>query len=167
MDISLAGQCRVTAGSALGCTRLQACHRGPCRHCWWSHLFLHINSILSPDQGRTPAFHCGGTVGEGREDGAGWATCRCYYSREAPRRTSGCMRAHTHTHACMHTLLAALESCLCACLRVCNKSPNPMSNLGLLCLHAVIKLQSHFMIFIKACVECDRQSGLTYVWLTF
>lgn len=85
--------------------------------------------------------------------------------RHPGEQAGACM--HTHTRACMHTLLATLESCLCACLHVCNKSPKPMPNLGLLCLHAVIKLQSHFMIFIKACVECDRQSGLTYVWLTF
>ncbi len=93
-------QCQVTLCSASGCVRLQACHCSLSRRCWWSHLFLHINSILSPDQGRTPAFHCGGAVRGGVQRGwggykAGWATCWCYYSRATPRRTHICMQPHT------------------------------------------------------------------------
>lgn len=149
----------MTVGSASGCTRLQACHRGPCRHCRWSHLFLHINSILSPDQSRTPAFHCGGAVGEAREDGASWATCRCYYSREAPRQTLGCTPTHT--------FLVALDSCLYACLHVCNKLHKTILKQSLLCVPAVLKLHNQLKILVKVCVKCDRLSGLTHVWLTF
>lgn len=121
VDISLVGPVSGDGALCFWAVRdCRACHCGPSRRCWWSHLFSHINSILSPNQGRTPAFHCGGGVvvwvggwWAGWVVGASSATCRCYYSRAESRRTHIC--THTHTQTCaVKALDPSLYTGLCA-----------------------------------------------------
>lgn len=58
---------------------------------------MHINSILSPDQGRTPAFHCGGGGAGGGAGGGGSGS---------PPADVITVERHPDEHTYAHTLIA-------------------------------------------------------------
>lgn len=106
VDISLADQ--VSGDSVFSSGRYETAGLSPSRPCWWSHLFLHINSILSPDQGQTPAFHCSGEGVWGCTRGRGLAGPPA----DVITLTKGIQTDTKHTHADTPFTPPALDSYL-------------------------------------------------------